>query len=273
MRKGISNKVITILSVATFLSLFAMVSMAEALDPKLLWEKEFEPKRFHIELAVTSGDVLISAQREVIVYDKEGNEKAHWGPRIDRTIYGSSISADGKYFSFSSGLTEKAAMEKEVPSYSDDRIHLFDNKGREIWSMGSFGSPTISPDGTYIIADYEAGFIIYDMDANKLFSHEEDRPGITATSPDGLYFLIKLDLGDPSIKLYSKDGTKVWERKYTMAATSISKGAEYFATYPYVDVINPANSSNGFLFNRSGKRGQDKGNIASREGSSKNNKH
>ncbi|MEW6067401.1 MAG: hypothetical protein AB1610_03795 [Nitrospirota bacterium] len=86
MRAVINKIMVTILAFIGFVSLIAVTT--EALEPKLLWEKEFKHKISTLDLATETGDVIVNlkAGREVILYDKNGNERFHWGPRIDFLI-------------------------------------------------------------------------------------------------------------------------------------------------------------------------------------------
>jgi hypothetical protein len=99
-----------------------LVTIAEALDVKLLWKKDFNYKVKRIDLATGSGDVIVVLQgkergvgKEVILYDRGGNERFHWGPRMDRRVgWSATISKDGKYFAFTTGYTEEYAEKKKV---------------------------------------------------------------------------------------------------------------------------------------------------------------
>jgi hypothetical protein len=236
-----------------------MAPSVEALEPKLLWEKKFEYKHLSLGVAEISGDVIVSSKdaREVILYDKDGNEIAHWGPRIDRLPFGASISADGKYFAFHSMLTEEYANKKRISKYSDDRIHLFDRKGKELWNEINGGYPIISQDGTYIVVVYDGMFDIRDMNGKELFEYKEKGSGgVTEMSSDSLFFAITGYLPGAhfgyKMTLFSKDGTKIWAKNYHSQPTSITDGASFIATTPYVDVMQPENSSKGFIYDKNG---------------------
>jgi hypothetical protein len=252
--------VFIILVLAVFCVSAIALTNAEALEPKLLWEKEFKYKHLSMDVAQETGDVIITSKdgREIILYDKNGHEIVHWGPRIDRLPFFAKISDDGKYFVFSSSLTEEYARKKGIPDYSDDRIHLFNRRGEEIWNKSSFGAPNISPDGSYIVIIEQDKFNISDMSAKTLFQYEEKGiGGVTGMSSDSSYFIITVELPGTDfgykMTVFKKDGIKLWEKEYHHQSTSITDDATFIATQPYVDISNPENSSNGLIYDKNGK--------------------
>lgn len=234
---------------------------AEALQPKLLWEKEFKQEIDFIDLATESGDVILSlGKREIILYDKNGNKRFHWGPRIDRRTGGVGISKDGKYFVFSSGYTEAYTYKKNVPGWIDDRIHFYSRQTKkELWSTKSpEGYPLISPDGSYMVIFYWAGggFDVLNNKGEKKFEYPQPVWDL-ALSPDGQCIVATEDVAGKQLMLFKKDGTKLWERGRHRRIASISEGASYIATYPYSlglsYTADPQSTHEGIIYDREGK--------------------
>jgi hypothetical protein len=224
-------------------SLVNWVPFAEALDVKLLWKKEFINSSIGVILARGPGDLLISkankgsVAKEVILYDKGGNERFHWGPRMDRRVGPMDLSEDGKYFAFRTGYTEEYAERKNIHVLSGERVHFYDRQTKkELWSK-SIGEESlmIFPDGlSMVIYGYESGnFEIYDRQGKKMFDQNQGAEirGISI-SADSNFFVLAKEVG--KILLYKRDGTKLWEKgSHKEGVASICAGASYISTYPY----------------------------------------
>lgn len=201
------------------------VTFAEALEPRLLWKKEFRYTVKNIDLAAGSGDVLVALKgkgngvgKEVILFDKDGNERFHWGPRMDRRAGAVTISKDGKYFAFDTGYTEDYANKKGVHVSSDDRIHFYDRQTKkELWNIGVSDEdiPQIFPDGlSVMIYGYESGmFEIYNQQGKVVFKQGQQTGGVKyfEISPDTSHFALVKEYSGLLI-LYKRDGTKLWEK-------------------------------------------------------------
>jgi len=63
------------------------VGKAEALQLRLLWQKALPFEASDIIMASQSGDIILYSReaRQIILYDKNGNKRFHWGPRVDRS--------------------------------------------------------------------------------------------------------------------------------------------------------------------------------------------
>jgi len=236
------------------------VTFAEALDVKLLWKKEFKHGINALDLATETGDVLISLnKKEIILFDKSGNERFHWGPRIDRACGVVSISKDGKYFVFTSGYTERFAEVKKLPWWSDDRIHFIEDKTKkEIWNFKSPESiPSIFPDGTSTIIYDNRGFDIFNIQGRKTFEYHQGTWGLSSfcISPDSNYFAVVQDSRQP-IMLFQKNGVKLWEQGRYNRVSSISDGASYLSTFPYYlgpsDPPDPEKLHEGIIYDKNG---------------------
>jgi hypothetical protein len=248
------------------------VTFAEALDVKLLWKKEFRYKVKSIDFATGSGDVLVALKgkdegvgKELILFDKGGNERFHWGPRMDRRVGPVTISKDGKYFGFVTGYTEGYADKKRVHVGSDDKFHSYDRQTKkEIWKLdeASGGRPQILPDGSsVIIYGYESGmFWIYNQQGKVVFNQDQQTGGIESLeiSPDSSHFaFVKENNG--LLTLYKRDGTKLWEKgRHEKGVASITDGASYISTNPYFlgpsDTADSINSHNGTVYDKTGNK-------------------
>jgi dipeptidyl aminopeptidase/acylaminoacyl peptidase len=252
--------------------LVSWVTFAEALDVKLLWKKEFRYKVKSIDFATDSGDVLVALKgkdegvgKELILFDKGGNERFHWGPRMDRRVGPITISKDGKYFGFVTGYTESYADKKGVHVGSDDKFHFYDRQTKkEVWNLDevSGGSPRIFPDGSSVIVyGYESGmFWIYNQQGKIIFKQDQQTGGIEyfEISPDSSHFaFVKENNG--LLILYKRDGAKLWEKgRHEKGVASITDGASYISTNPYFlgpsDTADSINSHNGTVYDKTGNK-------------------
>jgi len=259
MRKRINKRIMLILALTIFVLGWAM--RADALEPTLKWKKEFKYKVKDADLAADTGDVILSLENagEVILFDKDGNERFHWGPRIDRRAGRAVISKDGRYFGVYSGYTEIYAEKKKVPGWSDDRIHFYNRQTKkEVWNYKSpEGVPLISPDGSYVINYAMDGFHILNMEGRETFKYIPNIFEFASIifSPESNYIGVIKTIRQPLI-LFKRDGTRVWERGRHDDIASISEGASYISTCPYVlgpsDTQDPQNSYKGLVYDKKG---------------------
>lgn len=113
MGRGSKKPITLILALIIFVLGWAM--KAQALEPTLKWKKEFKYEIGSVDLAIETGDVILDLNgREIILFDKQGNKRFHWGPRVDRNVGNVGISKDGRYFVFASGYTEEYAFRKNL---------------------------------------------------------------------------------------------------------------------------------------------------------------
>lgn len=267
-----SNVKKSIIAVFVLIVLVNWVTFAEALDVKLLWKKEFRYKVKSIDFATGSGDVLVAlkgkdegAGKELILFDKSGNERFHWGPRMDRMVGSPTISKDGKYFAFISGYTEDYASKKGVHPSSDERFHFYDRQTKkELWNIrvSDEAQPRIFPDGSsLIIYGYMSGmFRIYDQQGKIIFKQDQQTRGIESLqiSPDSSHFALVEDSSGLLI-LYKRDGTKLWEKgRHEEGVASITDGASYISANPYFlgpsDTADSINSHNGTVYDKTGNK-------------------
>jgi hypothetical protein len=142
-------------------------------------------------------------------------------------------------------------------------VHFYDRQTKkELWNK-SIGeeSPTIFPDGSsVIIYGYETGsFEIYDKQGKRVLQLQQEG-GIRdiGISPEGNYFALVRDI-DCALVLYSRTGTKLWERKcHKTGIASISDGASYISTYRYSlglsGVADELNTHKGTVYDRNGNK-------------------
>ena len=260
-RNGKTTKIIfAALVLFGFVLALSVSASAQSLDPKLLWRKEFKWKINSLDLATESGDVILSlVSGEIILLNKNGKERFHWGPRVDRGGGAVSISKDGKYFGFGTGYTEKYAYQKDIDWSADDRIHFYNGQTKkELWNKRNEGTPLIFPDGKSLISKGFSGgsFYIFGADGKQIYSYGEAL-GIPSfeISPDSNYFAFVKDDMQPLI-LFKRDGTKIWERGRHDSVASISEGASYISTSPYLLVdsysADAQESHKGLVYDKSG---------------------
>jgi hypothetical protein len=244
------------------------VAFAEALDVKRLWKKTFKGAAIGIDFAMSSGDLLISkgktdnVMREAIFYDKDGNERFHWGPRTGIRVGSVDISKDGKYFAFTTGYTEEYAEKKNVHVLANERLHFYDGQTKkELWNTRTGeDSPIMFPDGLSVIMfGYESGsFRIYNRQGKKIFDQNQGREiGGIKISPDSNFFALARE--DRKIHLYKRDGTELWEKGLHRAGiASITDGASYISTYPYSlglsGVADELNTHKGTVYDKNGNK-------------------
>lgn len=244
---------------------------AEALEPTLKWKKEFKYEITSVDLAIETGDVILALNgREIILFDKQGNKRFHWGPRVDRNVGNVGISKDGRYFVFASGFTEEYAFRKNLQWEADNRIHYFSGQTKkELWNI-KYGTPYIFPDGLSLISEY-GRFSIFNAEGRKIFTNDQplDIPSFKI-SPDSHYFALVRGSMQP-LTLSRRDGTKLWERGRHDSVASISEGASYISTWPYSlglsYTADPENTHKGTVYDRNGNKVLEGFGILSGDGS------
>lgn len=264
-----SNGKKIVIAALVLISVFVnLVTFAEALDLRLLWKKEFRYKVKHIDFATGSGDVIVVLKgkeggvgKEVILCDKGGNERFHWGPRMDRRVgWSATISKDGKYFAFRTGYTEEYAEKKKVAVIWGEMVHFYGRQTKkELWSK-SIGeeSPIMFPDGSsLIIYGYEGGtFRIYNQQGRSVLQLKQ-AGGINdiQITPDSNYFAL-VKTSDCALLLYRRDGTKLWEKRcHKEGVASICAGASYISTFPYLtDTPDELNTQKGTVYDKNGNK-------------------
>lgn len=235
MNRHINVTMLMGLVLTVFISAFIPTAKAEALEPKLLWEKTLPFKIYDVKMAAESGDVILSSKeaRQIILYDKNGNERFHWGPRIDRRPHKVSISADGKYFIYASSWTESYKNKKQKKDW-DERLHYLARSGKELWSKQTPPDTraALSPDAKYIafagVPGEGSGVELWDSSGGKLWVYSSSS-GIEDLkfSADSKY--LAANWGG-AIKLFDLSGNSVLQEKGGIVITSVANDAQYIAT-------------------------------------------
>ena len=239
MIKKLSKKT-TVLCLASSVLLMVMVVKVQALEPKLLWEKKLNFEITDIAFARNTGDIIVSGKyaRKIVLFDKQGNLRFEWGPRIDRQPIGVDISADGRFFIYESSLTEKFKNKMNKSDW-DQRVHFLNNKGKEFWNKKiSYREFQISPNGDCILSigvpSESGGIKLFDSSGRLLWS--VTTPGIHGSgfSPDSKYIAVS----DTGLKayLFTKKGL-VWEKDIgTYLVTSLSLNGAYISFSSYEQI-------------------------------------
>lgn len=225
-----------ILFLVLMISILGWTMRGEALNPKLLWEKKLPFKPDSVQMASNSGDVIIYSQeaRQIILYDKNGNKRFHWGPRIDRQPKGIDISDDGNTIVFMTSWTEDYTEKKKIDIDKlgwDTRVHYSTKKGKELWNKQIEGSAFLSPDASLIavIGEYGAGGVpltVLDSKGRVLWKYPSRFLLGLKFSPDGNYILFN----DGDLHLFDKSGILLWKKRDSHEAESVSEGATYITT-------------------------------------------
>lgn len=217
---------------------------AEALSPKLMWQKKLNFEVTELAFAKQTGDVILSGKdaRQIILLDKDGNERFHWGPRVDRDTDEVGITTDGKYFFYTSRWTEDFIKKMNKKS-NDTRLHYVQRNGKELWSKPvdkPWMTTHLSPDGKYIafagIVSEGSGLELWDTQTwNKTFRYDvigRDNYSLPANdfvfSPDSRYMVADFE---GHIKLIDLAGKVMFSTRVgAMVITSVAKDANYIAT-------------------------------------------
>jgi len=230
-----SNKPMAII-LALIISIIGWAVKAEALEPRLLWEKTMPFEIGSIEMAAQSGNVIISSRkaRQIILYDRNGNKRFHLGPRIDRQPMGIGISDDGNTIVYTTSWTEEYTEKKKIDIDKlgwDTRVHYSTRRGKELWNKKIEGSASLSPVGSLVAVVGEHGMggvplTVLDSKGNVLWKYPSRfRLGLRF-SPDGSHILFY----DGDLHLFDKSGNLLWKKTDALEADSVSEGATYITT-------------------------------------------
>jgi len=221
-----------ILILALTIYAFGWAMKVEALEPRLLWKKAIPFEIGSIKMARQSGDVILSNRdaRQIILYDRKGIKRFHWGPRIDRQPMGIDLSDDGSIIRFSTSRTEEFSLKSKTPGW-DSRIHYVTRKGKELWNRGYLGAAYLSPDGKMVAIGTSAGeggnLTILDSEGRFLWKYISREADNIVFSPDSNYLLFS---GEEGLHLLDKSGNLLWKKGDAFQAVSVSEGATYVTT-------------------------------------------
>ena len=208
---------------------------AHAIEPKLLWTKTFESTIMSAEMARDTGDVILSTSEEVILYDKDGNERFHWGPRVDRGAGIADISDDGMHYAFISGYTPKYLEKKGLSYWEGMLVHFYDTETKkELWNkeVGE-AIPMVLPGGDGVLLYWWMGGLkLYNTKGEPVVNEQSLEIESLALAPDGSHYAAINYYGTP-LMLFDKSGTKLWEKGRHVRIVSISDNASYITTRPY----------------------------------------
>jgi hypothetical protein len=233
MIKNVSKTIILILILVGFPMTSAL--NAEALTPKLLWKKKLPFEIGSIKMAFQSGDVILSSKkgRQIILYDKQGNKRLQWGPRIDRQPMGIDISDDGDIIVYTTMWTENYAEKMKIDTNKlgwDERLHYVTRNGKELWNKQILGEAYLSPNGKMIAIGPSAGegrdLIVMDLQGKVLWKYISRVVQHLTFSPDSNYLLFA---GEEGLYLFEKNGNLLWIKKEDLMG-SVTEGASYILT-------------------------------------------
>ena len=262
--KRAMNKIMVAIFIFVFSApVFAMAPRVEALEPKLLWEKELPFEITDIAMAELSGDVLLFSQpaRQIILLDRNGNELFHWGPRVDRQPMGADISADGSIVTFVTSWTEKYQFEKRLAGW-DETLHFATRNGKELWTWkGNYIRTELSPDGTLVAVtgatpgEGYGGIIMLNAEGKELWRYKGRQPADISFSPDSKYIVG----AGADVYLLTRDGQIIWKKE-----SMFSIGSErYFVTNEGQYVYSPIDEK---IFDKQGNLVHEGDNLVSKDG-------
>jgi len=191
----------------------------EALGPRLLWEKTMPFKIGGTKMAAISADVIVYSRdaSQIILYDKQGNKRFHWGPRIDRQPMGIDISDDGNTIAYTTSWTEHYWQSKKLDIIKlgwDSRVHYCTGAGKELWNKKIEGSAFISPDASLVAVIGTRGMggvplTVLDSRGNILWKYNTGLLFDLRFSPDSNYILF---FDDVALYLFDKYGNLFWKK-------------------------------------------------------------
>jgi len=266
--------VIVVIFIGIFSILLIISQLSSALEPKLLWKKEFQKKIYCMEIALESGDVIVNMNKEkIFLFDRMGNTKAQKGPSLERLFHEVDISSNGESFTYVSTwkmgyvLDENIDVKKE--GY-DERVHYCMKNGKEVWNKRIIWDeeiqPSLSPDGQIVLAALSDGSNVLLNSAGKVYKLKSKfNWGYTLFSPDSSYFAVGRWYW---LTLLDKNGNIVWEKgspkDLAGSPLSISENADYISTYPCE--YDESASHNGKIYNKHGDLAFEKLGILSGDG-------
>lgn len=239
------RKKILMLAVFVFLGTTTLLAMGRrlegALNPTLLWEKEFPGSKIKdtsVGLARLTGNVILfvgpeSVEAEepygLLVIDKDGNVSE--GPEDARD---GRISDDGSRIIYTTGPPDEFFINK---------VHYATRNWEELWNRKIGGEVYISPDGSLVVdasiaMDATHVIEVYDETGKKIWSHKVAESLRVVFSPDSNYIGVSGSSAyDPvnKIRIYHKDGSILWKKERSdMGISSISEGASFISTVKFI---------------------------------------
>jgi len=235
---------------ALIILIIGCVMKAEALEPRLLWKKEFKAS-INTQLAKESGDVVIdNGIPDIILIDKSGNTRFAWGPRVDRNAYFPNISDNGNVITFTSSWKKEYVLKMKKRTL-DERVHYVQRNGKELWSKpyppmayleldySGFYKAYLSPDGKYIAIvghfDIQGGgkdIELWDSAGKKLWRFTLYGVQEFLFSPDSKYLVA--GLGGGAVIVLDLLGNITFKDDFAVAtglsSITISKNADYIGT-------------------------------------------
>lgn len=171
-----------------------------ALEPTLLWKKNFNEKIDFVDLAEESGDVILVhgfAKDRITIWNKDGKTLWQWGPVLGKCIGWVQISDDGKIFAFHTQNTLEVKIKKGT---HEDRVHVWsrENKITEISNFKDFSAFWLSRDGKFLFETQVSGYggpvCLKDYKGNILWENKNLNLEETQIfySADGNYILASL---------------------------------------------------------------------------------
>lgn len=214
---------------------------AEALAPKLMWQKKMNFNETNLGFAKDTGDVAVAMYgRGIIFFDKDGNVRSQVAPKVNRVIYHVRITADGKYYDYTSSW-KLEVINKMRKKNNEVRLHYVQKNGKELWSRPLPFDPNtdinntsqeISPDNKYVAyvgSEEEGGDVeLWDiMSQKKLWLHKCPGSSSFEFSPDSKYIVV--DWGG-IVELIDLAGNVLFKVDSGTFITSVANDANYIAT-------------------------------------------
>ncbi len=256
------KKKILMLAVFIFLGTTTLLAMGRrlegALNPTLLWEKEFpgsEIRDFSVGLARLTGDVILFVGPETVEAEEpygllviDRNGKVSEGPEDAR---GGRISDDGSKVIYTTGPPDE---------FFANRVHYVARNWEELWNERIGGEVYISPDGEIVIdaageEDSTQLLEAYNQTGEKIWSYKIGEEGIDIMfSPNSKYIVAAH--GDATVRLYKRDGTLLWKKRNYGYVVSISTNATYISLsggeIRWTSRSAPKGSSPPMVYNKDG---------------------
>lgn len=239
------KKKILMLAVFIFLGTTTLLAMGRrlegALNPILLWEKEFpgsEISDSSVGLARLTGDVILFVGPEIpeaeepyglLLIDKNGEVTD--GPEEARD---GRISDDGSKIIYTTGPADEFFV---------NRVHYTTRNWEELWNTKIGGEVYISPDGNLVIEASTAMestqlIEVYDATGKQIWSYKVAESLRVVFSPDSDYIGVSGgNAYDPvnKIRIYRRDGSILWGKERSdMGISSISEEATFISTVKFI---------------------------------------
>jgi len=250
------RKKIFMLVMFTFLGTTTLLAMGRrvegALNPTLLWEKEFDGVVVDegVNLARISGDAIVSLKKSgaeqidrVLIFNTTGQLVQEW----KNACYGR-ISDDGNKVIY---LTPYSA-----DSFYD-KVHYATKDGQEIWWKHLGGDAYISPDGNLVVdastaIDSTQLIEAYDATGKQIWSYKLEESIDVIFSPDSGYLAVGGNDGaggSGTVRLYEKSGHLLWKaaQESISVISSMSEGASYISVLDGSRLLH-----SGVVYNKGG---------------------